>query len=88
MTDPAPIEKRVTRYICPFCHRGRSTYRQISSHMAWCLRNPAAKRCLTCANFCPAEELYLESYAPRDCAEGVDISSNGLPHSCELWSAT
>ena len=35
-----PIERRVIRYVCPFCSRGHSARPSAFAHIARCYRNP------------------------------------------------
>jgi hypothetical protein len=82
------IEKLVKRYICPHCHRGRSKSKQISDHLSLgCLRDPAAKGCLTCANFYQAVTgKWDEPSEDCVCDAGIDVSERKIRH-CEKWEA-
>lgn len=69
-----PIPLTVTRYICPFCHRGRSRARACLEHMARCWKNPALKGCKTCINFLGHDK----------CGVGFNLK-NGLVTKCQKW---
>jgi hypothetical protein len=79
----------VRRYVCPHCHRGRAKESSIYAHLQFCWKNPAAKSCGSCANYCKEEDRYLSTYSPARCAEGVpwDCGTNGLskPVQCDKW---
>jgi hypothetical protein len=89
-----PVERHVSRWLCPFCNRGRSKRPAILAHMPGCYRNPAAKRCGTCEHLCPAErEEYDYSIgamtfpgSPEFCVEGVQWEDGVKPRDCPKWS--
>jgi hypothetical protein len=85
------VERRVTRFLCPFCRRGHSARKAAERHVVRCFRNPAVGGCKTCAHFSPAErpDLYSSSHnyhegAPEGCDEGVDLTA-GLQRNCAVW---
>lgn len=82
-----PIQITVTRYVCPFCRRGRSTGKAAVAHIARCWRNPAARACKTCKHY-DAGVLagYEDPPMPEECEAGVDID-DGLIVACESWEA-
>lgn len=82
-----PIERRVVRYICPFCKRGRSDRSAAWAHVARCFRNPAARSCKTCAAYQPVERSDYNTGYPgcsEGCHAGNDISAR-LPVGCDDW---
>lgn len=82
-----PIERRVIRYVCPFCSRGHSARPSAFAHIARCYRNPAAKSCKTCAAYQPPERADCYTGYPgcnEGCGEGEDLT-NGLPVGCASW---
>ena len=86
-----PIEIQVKRYICPFCHRGRSRRPAAVEHIGRCWKNPATKACRTCSNFVPDEsEPEVGWNAPEYCAAGVTLpppSHGSMVTDCEKWEA-
>ena len=94
-----PVAIKVTRYICPFCSRGRSKRTATAEHIERCWKNPAVKSCLTCVHLdrgdagepcfpgrqCSCNDAYT------DCGEGIDLG-NGDPTlfpqtGCPMWAA-
>jgi hypothetical protein len=83
-----PREITVTRWVCPFCHRGRSKRAATEAHIARCWRNPAAKACTTCVNFIREDCEPDVGYPGGEyCAAGVDLSAGPVPRSgCGQWA--
>ena len=88
--EPADvIERKVTRYICPHCNRGRSTRKAALTHMKRCWRNPDVRGCRTCGHYQPVEGGDYESGypgCPEGCDLGVDITY-GPKSGCSEWVA-
>ena len=83
-----PIARRVTRYLCPFCRRGRSSRSAAERHIARCYGNPAARSCKTCALWEPSEKsdpLFNYPGCPESCGAGVPLSIGTMPIGCEHW---
>jgi hypothetical protein len=76
-----PIEIRVIRFVCPYCHRGHSKRASAESHIARCFANAAVHACRTCEHYCKASG-HGEEYEAAGCAEG---HSDSLPKGCEEW---
>lgn len=91
----SPIERRVTRYACPYCGKSRSKCGTVAQHMWSCWRNPAARTCGTCDHEHPPERGepadYYTGYPgspsyPRSCGVGID-NAVAMPRACEGWLA-
>lgn len=81
-----PIARRVTRWVCPFCSRGRSRRSVISEHIPNCYHNPAARACLTCMfHVKPSGDGVLEPYSPEFCLRGVEMPERGLNTHCPQY---
>jgi len=90
----APLVRKVRRYLCPFCLKSRAKEAPIRRHMAWCIYNPAAKSCLTCLYYCPAEReeydylaMALVHPGSRErCGEGIQWPHDQpKPRQCPKW---
>ena len=66
----APLERRVTRYVCPFCHRGHSKKPAAVEHVAVCFRNPERRACPGCVHF-------------KLCCTGFECGCAGEPY-CDV----
>lgn len=49
----APVEQKVTRYLCPFCRRGHSQKRAAAEHIERCWCNPEVRACKGCVHYDP-----------------------------------
>ena len=88
----APIAFKTIRYRCPHCIRTGSSKARITEHMGRCWQNPAARGCMTCANFQPAEEACgcepgcnwggPEGGYPESCAAGVSLAGRPACPDC------
>jgi len=76
-----PIEIRVIRFVCPYCHRGHSKRAAAEAHIARCWANPAKRACLSCEHYCKANGHGWE----REDAHCVEGHSDSLPKGCEAW---
>lgn len=91
-TTYEPIPVQVTRHLCPFCHRGRSTKRAAVIHMQKCWRNPELHGCKTCALFQPGiwpdkpppGRPEAHTKATGRCNAGFNLSK-GLVTTCRKW---
>ena len=45
-----PIAKRVSRFYCPFCGKGKWSRSAAVQHLENCWRNPSARSCGTCSH--------------------------------------
>lgn len=83
-----PREITVTRYVCPFCHRGRAKRAPAEAHIGRCWRNPDVRACTTCSNFIQeASEPDVGYPGGEYCAAGVDLLAGLVPRSgCDLWA--
>ena len=89
-TEAKPIERKVTRFICPFCRRGRSKRSYAQEHIDQCWKNPAQRSCGSCANFRSGSQGgYDEPGCDPYCAVGAEIhSADGdkqLVRLCPSW---
>lgn len=82
-----PIAVQVTRFLCPYCHRGRSSKRAAKLHMVKCWRNPDLRGCKTCAMFqthaWPGKPA-VGTKAPGRCNAGLNLAP-GLVTKCRKW---
>jgi len=76
-TPREPIPVVVTRWLCPYCHRGRSRRGPCEEHMARCWRNPALKGCKTCF-------FYERDSQGEHCNAGFRLK-DGLVTKCTKW---
>lgn len=83
----APIPLVVTRYICPYCNRGRSRRKTAEDHMAQCWKNPALKGCKTCVFFKRDEAVWAGGEPKESCAKGITLT-DGLRKGCDKWQAS
>jgi hypothetical protein len=78
---------QVTRHVCPFCRRGRSTRRAAQAHIAKCWRNPELQGCKSCALFQPGVwpgKPVPGGKAPGRCTAGFNLNA-GLVTRCRKW---
>lgn len=80
-TENAPIERVVTRYICPHCHRGRSSRKAATVHIAQCWRNPGNRSCKTCAWYVP-----VDINSDEHCTKGITIGKAREQAIEEAWA--
>lgn len=91
MTTPleaqvAPIAVKVTRYLCAYCNRGRSTKSACAKHMERCFKNPALHGCKTCAFFkTPPTRKVGTPQSPASCKAGFNLRP-GLVTQCRKWA--
>lgn len=88
---PAPIPVQTTRYLCPFCRRGRSTSTATKKHMQRCWKNPALHGCKTCvlfdSNGWGAEKPSQGAAGgPGRCKAGFRINKLGPVTNCSKWT--
>jgi hypothetical protein len=68
-----PIVRTVKRYVCPFCHRGRSKALYAQDHIDQCWKNPATRSCGSCPHYRPGYPAsYEEPGCDPSCAIGAD----------------
>lgn len=83
-----PIPVQTTRYLCPYCRRGRSTRRATVLHMPKCWLNPDRRGCKTCALFQPGRWPDKPEGVPVSaqgrCAVGFNLRP-GLVTNCSKW---
>jgi hypothetical protein len=83
MTEP--IARKVTRWVCPFCSRGRAKRAATLEHMTRCYRNPAARACLTCSLYVPPSgDGIIEPFSPEYCQTGLNMPERGVNVHCPL----
>lgn len=86
MSEPRPIT--VTRWVCPYCNRGRAHKTATITHMARCWRNPEARSCFTCTHFNSGEDHPDHNFTRHEsCSKGIDLQEAGLPVGCPTWKA-
>lgn len=87
-----PIAVQVTRHLCPYCHRGRSSKRAAKLHMPKCWRNPQLQGCKTCALYRPGVwagkpapgKVTTGAKTPGTCGAGFNLGP-GLVTKCRKW---
>jgi hypothetical protein len=79
---PAPIEKLVVRWCCPFCPRESAEKSPMAKHIPKCWHNPAVKACFSCAHRVrPAQK-----GAPAGCKAGCTMPAGTDPVThCPKW---
>lgn len=93
-----PVRILATRWLCPFCHRGRSSKAATTDHIERCWKNPENRTCKSCANYAyyPGGETCFPGRpcncndAERSCRADVDLppvgQAVGFPVvDCPLW---
>lgn len=88
LPDAVPIEIRVTRFVCPFCRRGRSKRALTVAHIGRCWSNPATRACRTCSNYDPGYSEPDVGYVELPCCRaGVPVDSGEMVTGCPSWEA-
>ena len=90
-----PIVREVKRYVCPFCHTGRSKRPTAQAHIDQCWMNPAQQSCGTCAHY---DKGYPGDYdegpgedpsclVDADMRAGTDTGEFRIVRLCPSWQA-
>jgi hypothetical protein len=69
-----PLRIKVTRWLCPHCHRGHALRSTALAHMERCWDIPGNRACRTCNHG-----------SPEHCRVGVVIPADHLIIHCALW---
>lgn len=90
-----PIAIKVTRWVCPFCSRGRSRKAATAAHIGRCWLNPQTRTCKTCTHYVPGDDGAHELLggpcpdcsSPATCGheDGPDLSDAVIRTGCPLW---
>lgn len=86
-----PIPVQVTRYLCPYCGRGRSRARTAKLHMERCWKNPSLRGCKTCIFFDTSGwaggKPVTGKPRPGRCKAGFTLTK-GLVTQCRKWQSS